>query len=337
MKFIDLFCGLGGFSIGLEKSGHKLIKGFDNWEDAGKSFESYFGNSSFCNVDLANVKSSFILKEINLKSKEIDLIVGGPPCQGFSSMGIQKNNDPRNTLIISFAKIISEIKPKYFILENVHRINSKKFEKTVQEIKKLFVSSGYSNIDSGILDAQDFGVPQRRKRFFLIGARDKAQAISLPTPKTNQKKLLVGDVIMDLIGKENKTSNHIPMNHNDIVKARYKYIPEGGKLDVKLLPNKLVYGSRSDFKDKKIKNFSHIYQRLSRFKVSGTIVPGHNAFHVHPTELRSLTVREAARIQTIPDRSIFFGSRQNQAIQVGNAVPPKLAEAFGYILKELEK
>jgi DNA (cytosine-5)-methyltransferase 1 len=95
--------------------------------------------------------------------------------------------------------------------------------------------------------------------------------------------------------------------------------------------------SRSDFKDNKIKNFSHIYQRLSRYKVSGTIVPGHNAFPIHPTQPRSLTVREAARIQTFPDKCIFFGTRQEQCIQVGNAVPPLLAESFGQILNLYEK
>jgi DNA (cytosine-5)-methyltransferase 1 len=252
-------------------------------------------------------------------------------------MGNQNKKDPRNKLVLAFARIISEIKPKFFILENVHGIKGEKFEDTIKALYKLFNSVGYDNITSGILDAQDFGVPQRRKRFFIIGALDSKLLINLPLPKANQKKITVGEVIMDLVGKENNFANHVPINHNEIVKGRYAFIKEGGKLDIAALPKKLAYGSRSDFKGNKIKNFSHIYQRLSRKHVAGTIVPGHNAFPIHPTEPRSLTVREAARIQTFPDKIIFYGTRQEQCIQVGNAVPPVLAEAFGFMLNHLEK
>jgi len=337
MNFIDLFCGAGGFSIGLTKKGHKLLKGFDSWNSAGEAFSSYFGKKYFSEVDISAISSEFIYEQIANKNVKIDLIVGGPPCQGFSSMGNQNIKDPRNQLVLAFANIISEIKPKYFILENVHGIKGEKFENTIIKLYKLFNDFGYKNICSGILDAQDFGVPQRRKRFFMFGSLDNNINLTLPSPKTNQKTTTVGDAIMDLVGKENNFPNHVPINHNEIVKGRYAFIKEGGKLDIQALPKKLAYGSRSDFKDNKIKNFSHIYQRLSRYKVSGTIVPGHNAFPIHPTQPRSLTVREAARIQTFPDKCIFFGTRQEQCIQVGNAVPPLLAESFGQILNLYEK
>ena len=255
MNFIDLFCGAGGFSIGLTKKGHKLLKGFDNWNSAGESFSSYFGKKYFSEVDLSVISSEFIYEQIDNKNVKIDLVVGGPPCQGFSSMGNQNIKDPRNQLVLAFANIISEIKPKYFILENVHGIKGEKFESTIKKLYKLFNDFGYKNICSGILDAQDFGVPQRRKRFFMIGSLDNNIDLTLPSPKVNQKTTTVGDVIMDLVGMENNFPNHIPINHNEIVKARYAFIKEGGKLDIKALPKKLAYGSRSDFKDNKIKNF----------------------------------------------------------------------------------
>jgi DNA (cytosine-5)-methyltransferase 1 len=139
--------------------------------------------------------------------------------------------------------------------------------------------------------------------------------------------------IMDLVGKENKIPNHIPTNHNPIVKERISFIKEGGGIDSDI-PEHLLKGSRSDYKDNKLKNFSHVYKRLHRDKPATTMVPGHNAFPLHPTENRSLTVREAARIQTFPDDVVFEGTRQDQCIQVGNAVPVKLSEVFAKHLKE---
>ena len=138
----------------------------------------------------------------------------------------------------------------------------------------------------------------------------------------------VGDVIMDLAGKENKIPNHIPLLHKPIVEARYGYIKEGCKLNLDDLPPELSVATRKDSKTGKVSNYSHVYKRLSRNKPSTTMVPGHNAFPVHPTLNRTLTAREAARIQTFPDTHIFFGTRQEQCIQVGNAVPPDMAQPF---------
>ena len=117
------------------------------------------------------------------------------------------------------------------------------------------------------------------------------------------------------------------MNHNQIVKERISYIKEGGGINENI-PSRLLKGSRRDFKKNKLKNFSHVYKRLHRDKPSTTMVPGHNAFPLHPTENRSLTVREAARIQTFPDDVIFEGTRQEQCILVGNAVPVELSKIF---------
>lgn len=178
-----------------------------------------------------------------------------------------------------------------------------------------------------VVCAADYGVPQMRYRVLFIGVRK-----DLEIEPSFPKKLLernnyetVGPAIMDLVGKENNFPNHIPMNHNEIVVKRISCIKEGEGIPKDGLPQDVAKGSRSDYTDNTIKNFSHVYKRLSRSKPATTMVPGHNAFPLHPTENRSLTVREAARIQTFPDDVIFEGNRQNQCIQVGNAVPVKLA------------
>ena len=134
----------------------------------------------------------------------------------------------------------------------------------------------------------------------------------------------MGEVLTDLASDASldEYRNHVPMKHKPLLVERYKYIPEGGKLDVEALPEHLKVGYRTD----KVKNYSHIFKRLHREKPSLTMVHGHNAFPIHPWLNRALTVREAARIQTFPDELEFFGSRQEQCIQVGNAFPPLLAE-----------
>ena len=136
----------------------------------------------------------------------------------------------------------------------------------------------------------------------------------------------VGPAIMDLVGKENQIPNHVPLIHKPIVEARYGYVKEGCKLNVNDLPPELAVATRRDSKTGKVSNYSHVFKRLDRNRPSTTMVPGHNAFPIHPTLNRTLTAREAARIQTFPDSHIFCGTRQEQCIQVGNAVPPRMAD-----------
>ena len=208
-------------------------------------------------------------------------------------------------------------------------------EQSIKYAKKL----GYKSIDYKVINCADYGVPQKRKRFIMFASKEK---INLPWPKKKyfespkswqNRYRVVGDVITDLSNESSYDSkiNHIPSNHSDLVKERYSYIEEGKKMDLDKLPEKL---KRAKYSGKPINNYSHVYRRLDRNKPSITLVPGHNAFPIHPFMNRVITVREAARIQTFSDSKIFTGSSQKQNIQVGNAFPPMVATLFGEMIKK---
>jgi DNA (cytosine-5)-methyltransferase 1 len=329
LNFIDLFCGAGGFSLGLKEAGLNCVGAFDNWKPAILSHKKNFSGTKIFSKSIEDYSSTEIKEKF--KNTEIDVIVGGPPCQGFSSIGKQNINDKRNDLIFEFGRIVKSISPKFFVMENVSGLIHDKNVFYFNRLKKFFISCGYQ-INYKLLNAADYGVPQLRKRVFLVGFKDKYNFV-FPEPiySKNQYKT-VGEAIMNLT-KNKIVSNHIPMKHNDIVKKRISFIREGGGI-TKNIPKKLLLGSRSDYKNNTLKNFSHVYKRLHRKLPSGTMVPGHNAFPLHPTLNRSLTVREAARLQTFPDKIIFEGTRQEQCILVGNAVPVLLAKILGNKIKE---
>ena len=208
------------------------------------------------------------------------------------------------------------------------------------EIKTYIPDLGYNNIWCEVICAADYGVPQDRYRMFMVGNRlgidfQKPEPTNFPPESSKEPKYTtVGAAILDLMGKENQVPNHVPLKHKPIVEARYGYVKEGCKLNVDDLPPELAVATRKDSKTGVVSNYSHVFKRLDRNKPSTTMVPGHNAFPIHPILNRTLTAREAARIQTFPDNHIFFGTRQEQCIQVGNAVPPKMAEPFLIKIKE---
>lgn len=321
-SFIDLFSGAGGLLRGFMDAGMKPEFSLEIWEPAVKTHYRNYPDIPVWNRDIRDVRS----EELVPYKGKVDLIVGGPPCQGFSTIGKRLVKDPRNELVFEFIRFVNEIRPKVFLMENVRGLLSANNGLVKDAITAEFEAIGY-NVKHEVVCAADYGVPQMRYRVLFIGVRK-----DLEIEPSFPKKLLernnyetVGPAIMDLVGKENNFPNHIPMNHNEIVVKRISCIKEGEGIPKDGLPQDVAKGSRSDYTDNTIKNFSHVYKRLSRSKPATTMVPGHNAFPLHPTENRSLTVREAARIQTFPDDVIFEGNRQNQCIQVGNAVPVKLA------------
>lgn len=347
-NFIDLFAGAGGFTIGFEKAGMQGLVGADFNNDASETHQKNYPNIPFLQGDLSDKKiQDNLMKHV---PKNVFCIVGGPPCQGFSMFGKRRfihtkgynpEEDKRNSLVFSFLDIVKKIKPNWFVMENVPGLGNLDNGQFLEFLISKFRDIGFNKVEYKILNSANYGVPQLRKRLVIIGNRS-GHIIPWPKmkffekPKEWQKPFrTVGEVITDLSTENslNVYKNHVPMKHKPLLVERYKYIEEGKKLNIDILPEHLITGYRTD----KVKNYSHIFKRLHRNQPSITMVPGHNAFPIHPWLNRALTVREAARIQTFPDEVEFYGNRQEQCIQVGNAFPPLLAELIANNLIKAEK
>ncbi len=346
--FVDLFSGAGGFKLGFSRAGLKPLVCADINKAVKATHELNYPKVPFVLGDLGLPE----IQEAVVKTagKDPFVVVGGPPCQGFSVFGKRRlattnghdpRKDPRNRLVFSFVDTIARINPRWVVMENVPGFASLDEGSFVQRVSQELVSLGYTTIGHRIIDAADYGVPQRRKRFLLIANRT-GHIIPWPkrkffeSPNDWQKPFrTVEEAISDLAepSSYSKFTCHVPMNHKPLQVERYKRIPEGGKLDVNSLPIDLRKGYRTD----EVKNFSHVFKRLHRNKPSNTLVPGHNAFAIHPYLNRALTVREAARLQTFPDEIIFKGSREDQCIQVGNAFPPMVAELIANNIIKAER
>lgn len=346
MKFADLFCGVGGFSQGLQQAGLQCTLAVDFNEFALKAYQQNFSHPTQL-LDLS-IPENQEMVACKIRESKTDLIVGGPPCQGFSIFGNRRfvntknhdlTKDKRNDLVFAYANIVVQSKVKWFIMENVPGILSAHDGEYVKSIIEFFSANGYRT-EFRIINAADFGAPQLRKRFILIGT---STDLTIPFPKPKffespsswqQPYRTVGQVISDLSDPSTYTKypNHIPPRHSEIVKERFSYISEGEKMDASILPERLRLGTKTG---KPVSNFSHVFMRLHRDKPSCTIVPGHNALPVHPFLNRTLTIREAARIQTFPDNFVFVGPIINQCLQVGNAFPPIVAQTFAERLRTI--
>lgn len=334
-KIVDLFSGAGGLELGFEQAGYDVVFATDFDEHCEKVHLLNRPNIPFLRADIHNLDEETLSQYIH---EDIDVLVGGPPCQGFSTIGKRISSDPtkryqsdpRNTLFKEYIRILKYIKPKFFLMENVEGLMTRDKGTIFEEIKRTFKETGYE-FNYIVLNAADYGVPQMRNRIFFYGNR---VGIKMEPPTATHSEdgktpwETVGKAIGDLADKgDDKEINHVALKHGEINIQRYKLIPEGGRLPEHSLPPELYR-----------KNFGNTFKRLHRNKPSLTMVPGHNAFPIHPWLDRSLTVREAARIQTFPDDYYFVGPRDKQCMQVGNAVPVKLAKAWAeQIKKELDE
>lgn len=336
---LDLFCGCGGLSYGFIEAGYEVLLGIDHWKDAITTFEKNHKKSLGLVADLFNETA----KEISQKTgiKKVDLIIGGPPCQGFSVAGKRIVDDERNKLYKSFVSFVDFYKPKAFLMENVPNIVSMGQGVVKDNIIKDFEKLGYTVVYK-VLMASEFGVPQNRKRAFFIGTKGKE---GFSFPKTNTPKLIASkDAISDLPekslpdGKDYSVKpkseyqefirkgskgiyNHEITNHSEQTIEIISIVPDGG--NYKNLPLEL----------QQTRNVHIAWTRLNSNKPSFTIDTGHR-HHFHYKYNRIPTVRESARIQSFPDSFIFLGSKTSQYKQVGNAVPPILAKVLAESLKK---
>ncbi len=330
LNFIDVFSGAGGLSCGLELAGMRCLLGIDMDKNA---IETFKANHHFANVHCGSVKE---ITEIKLKNlvgnQQIHAVVGGPPCQGFSTVVIGNPNDQRNSLFKEFLRLVKITNPYYVIIENVTGLIAKKNEKTLQSIFKLFTKMGYK-LDVQVMSSENYGVPERRRRTIIIGSRIN-ESILFPLPDT-KNIMTVGMALKNLKAPDGKIYNHdieLAKIKSAIDIQRIKCIPEGCGIryendEKKYFPKKLTLGV--DWKNLRENRFRQTkYQRLDRKKPGPTIMTHKNNYY-HPTEHRYLTQREAAAIQSFPHHFIFKGPLTSQWRQIGNAVPPKLGFALG--------
>ncbi|MBZ9572555.1 DNA cytosine methyltransferase [Patescibacteria group bacterium] len=344
---ISLFSGAGGLSYGLSKAGFDMRIGIDIDSNAALTLKMN-NNIDVIISDIKNVNPTEITKEFNVDIKDIALIAGGPPCQGFSQSNRRSRNldNPLNNLYLEFFRFVKALNPQVFLLENVAGLKTLHNGKIVKDILKVAKRLGYQ-VQYDIINAEDFGVPQRRKRIIFIGTKKKASNLLQPEQSNivsvrdalNDLPILEnGNNIDELNYSKNKNlsnyqklmrnnsqksvKNNLVSKNRALVLKRYKYIPQGGNWQD--IPSTLM----SNYKN--VKNcHAWIYYRLIYDEPSVVISNYRKNMLIHPEQNRGLSVREAARIQSFPDSYIFFGEFGSQQQQVANAVPPIMAEKIG--------
>jgi len=337
---IDLFCGCGGLSQGFIEADYNVILGIDHWKDAIETFNYNHKNSKGIVADLLNLNPQEIKTKYNIES--VDLIIGGPPCQGFSIAGKRIIDDERNQLYKSFLRFVDYFKPKAFVMENVPNILSMGNGAIKNQILKDFEDIGYKITYNKLL-ASDFAIPQNRRRAFFVGLKDSLE-FEFPKPTTNDNKITSEEAISDLpknsledgcqypinpksvfqreMRNGNKVVfNHQITNHSEKTVEIIAMVPDGG--NYKDLPKELH----------ETRKVNIAWTRLNSKKPSFTIDTGHR-HHFHYEFNRVPTVRESARIQSFRDEFIFCGSKTSQYKQVGNAVPPLLAKEIALKIKK---
>ncbi len=357
MKFkaIDLFCGAGGLSAGLKKSGFQICLGVDIDNAALNTYKLNLKNTKILTKDIIQITGKEITQLTGIEKKDNFLLAGCPPCQGFSNLGKRDADDEKNRLVYEYIRIIYELEPTFILMENVpgmaEGVGKEIFKKVVESLQKLYY------VEYSTLNAADYGVPQTRKRLVLHGIRkdineiimsknDNLPVKLLPQPTHSQVKqrgykrwLTVGDSIMDLpvinageSYEENGIKNHRARRLSQTNIKRLQEIRDHGGDKTNISEN-----LKLECHKKKNVSYTDTYGIMDSKKPAPTITSGCTIIskgrYCHPTQNRGLSVREAARLQSFDDKFEFVGNIGEMSLQIGNAVPPKLAQASGNIIK----
>ena len=358
---IDLFSGAGGLSEGFRQAGFHVLAGNDIDPYAAETFAASHSEARFLHGPIEDISARHLLNCAGLRKGELDCLIGGPPCQGFSVYNHQRGlHDKRSGLFREYLRIVEGLMPKWVVMENVTGITSAGNGQAVSNILSGFESLGYA-IETKILRAEEYGVPQERRRIFFLGNR-----LGLPVSWPEQTHgpgrkpfVTVWEAIGDLPPLRNGENPGGPVHYRSgpqcgyqaylrgnatlvynhaapclapINQERMKYIPEGGSwrdVPFELLPAGMKSARRCDHTKR--------YGRLRKEGLASTILTKcdlHWGAYIHPDQDRVLTVREAARLQSFPDWFQYAGPRTEQYVQVGNAVPPLLAKQVGQALIE---
>lgn len=366
-KAISLFAGAGGCSLGFRDAGYEIIYASDINSDAIATYRLNFPEIPSVAEDIAQMAFEPLLETLGLCGGELDMMIGGPPCQGFSSAGSGVWDDPRNVLLKSYLRALEVMKPKWFFMENVEGLLTANKGKYLFELTKAFIKLGYKvRIDK--IYATEYGVPQRRKRVFIIGNR-LGHSIELPPIQTyatgalyRKGSLTLQDAIGGLPQPTKIEDRAKPVRYEVPASSKWEINmrrPQGTVLDhftpnltvvqqermnalkpgqsMKDLPEHLQHASFKRRANRRVKDGTPTekrggapsgLKRLFSDEPSLTITSISTRDLIHPTQHRPLTIRECARLQTFPDWVQFSGNGWQRMKQIGNAIPPLLAQTF---------
>ena len=303
-NFVDLFCGCGGLTQGFFQAGMNPVGSVEIAEVAANTHKLNFPNCKCYNGDIKD------FEPLNYFGKEpIHLVIGGPPCQGFSVAGKRDPNDPRNQLFYEFVRVVNELRPWYVVLENVPGMLTLKKGKVKDAIIEEFSNIGYNNMSVSVLESANYGVPQFRPRAIFIANRYNLPNY-FPVPQlTKDNYIPIEEAISDLSPDvPDPNINHEWTKHSKEFIERISKVPPGGSL---------------------YKTFFDAFKRQYSGLPSMTVKENHGGTHIHPYLNRCISAREMARLQTFPDSFLFTGSMKKAMWQIGNAVPPLLGENIG--------
>ena len=346
---VDIFSGAGGLSIGAKMAGIESTLAVEYCKHAASTYKRNHQKTTVLNQDIKEVKP---LDHID---KQPFILFGGPPCQGFSIANTKTRNleNPNNWMFKEYIRFVKDLEPEWFLFENVVGFKSFNGGSFAKEVEKELKDLGYTT-NSQVLCASEYGVPQKRKRFFIIGNKSgkkfdfdslKKQSLvtvkdaisDLPTLKSGQKlnsskyKHDASNNYLEIMreNSEKALQNFVSLNKDHILK-RYKHIKQGQNWSA--IPKEMLSNYSST-----VNMHSGIYKRLEENQPTVTIANYRKSMLIHPTEDRGLSLREAARLQSFPDDFIFEGPLSYQQQQVGNAVPPLLAKVLFKKIKKLHK
>lgn len=365
---VDIFCGAGGMSLGFEEAGFAIAAAVDQDPIHARTHQENFPTCQTLTSDVGDLCGDDICEAAGILSEEIDVVIGGPPCQGFSMIGKRQKDDPRNLLVFEFARIIEELQPRYWVMENVEGLMMGTARSVMFSFLRRLRRAGYAIVEPiQALDAKDYGVPQRRKRVFILGYKRTLPAPPYPcpgagaAPKNKNLCPTVWDAISDLCPLDDCDDLLREDTYRGYLGAGSKYSktlrgkiddPDDHSLSRHVKGKALTGCRRSLHTEETIRRFAKTtpgtYEPISRFYrltkdgVSNVLRAGTGKSYggftaprpIHPATPRCITVREAARLQSIPDWFHFDPTIWHGFRQVGNSVPPFLARAVGASVKK---
>lgn len=315
LTFVDLFCGAGGLSRGLEMAGLHGICGLDFFKEAGMTYARNFDHPFiYGDITKPETKQQFYdtVRE-QLNGRRLDIVAGGFPCQGFSMSGHHRVDDSRNSLYKELLEIVDTLEPEYVVCENVKGLRMMLGGLVEKKIVSDFMDMGY-RMNVALLNAADYYVPQKRERVIFIGNRIGKKNFHPEKLLKPSEYVTISQAIGDLVNREEDVAfNHMFTRHSEETKQRIMDVPEGGSLTPK---------------------YKETCKKSPWDKPSCTIKENHGGVLLHPKLPRVMTPRELARLQSFPDDFIFEGPKTKQLTQIGNAVPPLLGKAIGLAVRK---